>query len=84
MHLFSKEHHLLGGYALLEREYLSLWVQPIQANIKEVSGDDSSYSVTAAFFGDGTCNNGQFFECLNMAQLWKLPIILSLKIINGL
>ena len=36
---------------------------------------DSSDSVTAAFFGDGTCNIGQFYECLNMAQLWKLPII---------
>lgn len=31
--------------------------------------------VTVAFFGDGTCNNGQFFECLNMAALYKLPII---------
>ncbi|KAL8534634.1 hypothetical protein ACS0TY_010601 [Phlomoides rotata] len=31
--------------------------------------------VTLAFYGDGTCNNGQFFECLNMATLWKLPII---------
>jgi pyruvate dehydrogenase E1 component alpha subunit len=31
--------------------------------------------VTACFFGDGTTNNGQFFECLNMAALWKLPIL---------
>lgn len=31
--------------------------------------------MTIAFFGDGTSNNGQFFECLNMAALWKLPII---------
>ena len=45
--------------------------QPLQAAL----GDSTSNAVTAAFFGDGTCNNGQFFECLNMAQLWKLPII---------
>jgi pyruvate dehydrogenase E1 component alpha subunit len=31
--------------------------------------------VTACFFGDGASNNGQFFECLNMASLWKLPIL---------
>ena len=42
---------------------------------RDALGDASSNSVTAAFFGDGTCNNGQFFECLNMAQLWKLPIL---------
>ncbi|MFM8661968.1 MAG: thiamine pyrophosphate-dependent enzyme [Cyanobium sp.] len=38
-------------------------------------GDASSDAVTAAFFGDGTCNIGQFYECLNMASLWKLPIL---------
>jgi pyruvate dehydrogenase E1 component alpha subunit len=38
-------------------------------------GDESADQVTAAFFGDGTTNNGQFFECLNMAALWNLPII---------
>jgi pyruvate dehydrogenase E1 component alpha subunit len=38
-------------------------------------GDEAADQVTACFFGDGTSNNGQFFECLNMAALWKLPII---------
>jgi pyruvate dehydrogenase E1 component alpha subunit len=40
-----------------------------------VMGDPTADQVTAAFFGDGTTNNGQFFECLNMAALWKLPIL---------
>lgn len=31
--------------------------------------------VVICFFGDGATNNGIFFECLNMASLWKLPII---------
>jgi len=34
---------------------------------KDVLGDESSDSVTCSFFGDGTCNVGQFYECLNMA-----------------
>jgi pyruvate dehydrogenase E1 component alpha subunit len=31
--------------------------------------------VVACFFGDGACNNGVFHESLNMAGLWKLPVV---------
>lgn len=31
--------------------------------------------VVACFFGDGASNNGTFHESLNMAAIWKLPII---------
>ena len=76
MHLFSQEHHLLGGYAFIgEGIPVALGAAFSSKYKKEVAGDPQSDSVTAAFFGDGTCNNGQFYECLNMAQLWKLPII---------
>eukprot|EP00798_Chlamydomonas_sp_ICE-L_P031178 gene31178-6322_t len=37
--------------------------------------DGKGMAVTASFFGDGTCNVGQFYECLNMATLYKLPHI---------
>ena len=76
MHLFSKEFHLLGGYAFIgEGIPVALGAAFSSKYKKEVCGDLGSDAVTAAFFGDGTCNNGQFFECLNMAQLWKLPIL---------
>ena len=76
MHLFSKEHHLLGGYAFIGEGIPVASGAAFSSKYKrKVFKDNSSDAVTAAFFGDGTCNNGQFFECLNMAQLWKLPII---------
>jgi len=76
MHLFSKEHHLLGGYAFIgEGIPVALGAAFSSKYKKEVAGEVQSDAVTAAFFGDGTCNNGQFYECLNMAQLWKLPIL---------
>lgn len=76
MHLFSKEHHLLGGYAFIGEGIPVALGSAFSSRYKrDALGDANSNAVTAAFFGDGTCNNGQFYECLNMAQLWKLPII---------
>ena len=76
MHLFSKEHHLLGGYAFIgEGIPVALGAAFTSRYKRDALQETNSNSVTAAFFGDGTCNNGQFYECLNMAQLWKLPII---------
>ncbi len=76
MHIFSKEHHLLGGYAFIgEGIPVALGAAFTSRYKKEVLGEKDISPVTAAFFGDGTCNNGQFYECLNMAQLWKLPIL---------
>jgi pyruvate dehydrogenase E1 component alpha subunit len=76
MHLFSREHHLLGGYAFIgEGIPVALGAAYASRYKREVFGNDNSDSITAAFFGDGTCNVGQFYECLNMAQLWKLPIL---------
>ncbi len=31
--------------------------------------------VTICFFGDGATNEGLMYECLNLAAIWKLPII---------
>ncbi len=76
MHLFSAEHNFLGGYAFVAEGI------PVAAGAafaskyrREALGNVGADQATACFFGDGATNNGQFFETLNMAQLWKLPII---------
>jgi pyruvate dehydrogenase E1 component alpha subunit len=76
MHLFSGEHNLLGGFAFVAEGIPVATGAAFQSKYRrEAMGDAGSDSVTACFFGDGACNNGQFFECLNMAALWKLPIL---------
>ena len=35
--------------------------------------------VTVAFFGDGTMEEGIFYETLNIAQLWKLPVLFYME-----
>ena len=76
MHMFSAKHHLLGGYAFVaEGIPVATGAAFTTKYRREALGDASADRVTACFFGDGACNNGQFFECLNMAALWKLPIL---------
>ena len=76
MHMFSKEHRLLGGYAFIaEGIPVATGAAFASKYRREALGDASSDLVSASFFGDGAANNGQFFECLNMAALWKLPMI---------
>ncbi len=76
MHMFSSEHRLLGGYAFVAEGIPVASGAAFQTKYRrEVLGDESADQVTACFFGDGACNNGQFFETLNMAALWKLPIL---------
>ena len=76
MHMFSAEHGLLGGYAFVAEGIPVASGAAFQTKYRrEVLGDENADQVTACFFGDGACNNGQFYETLNMAALWKLPII---------
>lgn len=76
MHMFSKEHNVLGGFAFIgEGIPVATGAAFTSKYRREVLKEPGADEVTLAFFGDGTCNNGQFFECLNMAALWKLPIV---------
>jgi pyruvate dehydrogenase E1 component alpha subunit len=76
MHLFSSEHNMLGGFAFIGEGIPVALGAAFQSRYRrDALGEADADQVTACFFGDGTTNNGQFFECLNMAALWKLPIL---------
>nr|YP_009509294.1 pyruvate dehydrogenase E1 component alpha subunit [Gracilaria vermiculophylla]AXI96944.1 pyruvate dehydrogenase E1 component alpha subunit [Gracilaria vermiculophylla]QXU75149.1 pyruvate dehydrogenase E1 component alpha subunit [Gracilaria vermiculophylla]WDZ67913.1 pyruvate dehydrogenase E1 component alpha subunit [Gracilaria vermiculophylla] len=76
MHIFSAPHNFLGGFAFIGEGIPIATGAAFQSVYrKQILHDPQPMRVTACFFGDGTSNNGQFFECLNMAVLWKLPII---------
>ena len=80
MHMFSEPHNMLGGFAFIGEGIPVATGAAFQTSYRRrVLGDEDADQVTCAFFGDGTCNNGAFYECLNMASLYKLPIIFCVE-----
>jgi pyruvate dehydrogenase E1 component alpha subunit len=69
MHLFDRNVNFLGGHGIVGGHL------PIATGvgfaIKYRGGDQ----VCVCFFGEAAVNNGAFHEALNMAALWKLPVI---------
>ena len=73
MHLFDLEHNFMGGYAIVGGQ------MPIAAGLAlacQMLRDDR---VVMCFFGDGAVNQGEFHESLNLASLWKLPVLFFLE-----
>eukprot|EP00871_Galdieria_phlegrea_P003992 jgi/Galph1/4594/GphlegSOOS_G3292.1 len=76
MHIFASKHNFLGGFAFIaEGIPIALGAAFRNVYYKQVLNAIEDLPVSVCFIGDGATNNGQFFECLNMASLWKLPII---------
>jgi len=69
MHLASLEHHFWGGYAIVGG-HIPLAVGMALAH--QYRGLDR---VVLCIFGDGAVNTGAFHEALNMAGVWKLPVV---------
>jgi acetoin:2,6-dichlorophenolindophenol oxidoreductase subunit alpha len=67
MNVIDLDHQLIGCFGI------------IGGSIAAATGASlalrSRNGVAVAFFGDGTTNHGYFHECLNFAQVMKLPVV---------
>ena len=69
MHLTSVEHGVMGSYAIVGAHL------PIALGAAWSAQYRESGQVAVCFFGDGTTNIGAFHEALNMAAVWKAPVV---------
>jgi pyruvate dehydrogenase E1 component alpha subunit len=69
MHLTDVAHGAMGSYAIVGAHL------PIAAGAAWSAQARRSGQVAVCFFGDGTTNIGAFHEALNLAVVWKLPVV---------
>jgi len=69
MHLTSVEHGAMGSYAIVGANL------PVAAGAAWSAQLRGTGQVAVCFFGDGATNIGAFHEALNLAAVWKLPVI---------
>lgn len=69
MHFFDVSRRFFGGYAIVGGGL------PIAAGIALAQKMRGESNITACFFGDGAVAEGEFHETLNLAALWRLPVL---------
>jgi pyruvate dehydrogenase E1 component alpha subunit len=69
MHMFDLSRRFMGGYGIVGGNL------PIAAGIGLASDYQGSGDITLCTFGDGASNQGTFGETLNLAALWRLPVV---------
>jgi pyruvate dehydrogenase E1 component alpha subunit len=69
MHMFDAGRRFMGGYGIVGGNL------PIAAGIALASDYLNRDEVTLCVFGDGASNQGTFGETLNLAALWRLPVV---------
>lgn len=69
MHMWSNEFGVLGGNGIVAAQ------MPIATGVALAAQYQGEDTVVACFFGDGAVDEGAFHESLNLASLWKLPVV---------
>jgi pyruvate dehydrogenase E1 component alpha subunit len=73
MHIFSKEHRFYGGHGIAGGQI------PLGAGLAVADKYYKRDAVTLTFLGDGAARQGSLHETLNMAMLWKLPVVFCVE-----
>ncbi len=69
MHMWSNELGIYGGNGIVAAQ------MPIAAGVAFSAQYQGQDTVIACYFGDGAVDEGAFHESLNLASVWKLPIV---------
>lgn len=69
MHLFDKEKNFFGGNAIVSGHL------PMATGMALASKKLKKNNITVCFFGEGAAAEGEFHEALNLASLWKVPVL---------
>jgi pyruvate dehydrogenase E1 component alpha subunit len=69
MHMFDVKHHFMGGYGIVGGQI------PLATGAAFALAYRGAHEIVACQMGDGTTNGGPFHESLNMAKIYRLPII---------
>ncbi|MDD7939557.1 pyruvate dehydrogenase (acetyl-transferring) E1 component subunit alpha [Actinomycetospora lutea] len=69
MHLFDAARRFYGGNAIVGGGL------PVATGLALADALAGRSAVTACLFGDGAVAEGEFHECLNLAALWRLPVV---------
>ena len=69
MHFFDAARRFYGGYAIVGGGL------PIAVGLALADKLQSQPRITACYFGDGAVAEGEFHESLNLAALWRLPVV---------
>jgi TPP-dependent pyruvate/acetoin dehydrogenase alpha subunit len=73
MHLADPEHHFPGTSGIIGQSIAHATGAALTAQVKDTG------QVIHCFFGDGSTKQGAFYESLNLAAVWKLPIVYILE-----
>ena len=73
MHLFQASRNFFGGHAIVGGHL------PLAAGLALAAQYKKTGGVALCFLGDGSVNEGEFHETMNLAAVWKLPMVFFLE-----